>query len=84
MKILEAGNEDLPAVLLIHGFESPYSIWEPYINPYKDKYHFIIPILPGHDKEHKEDQFTTLSSVVDSIIAFLSMKHIKNYLLFME
>lgn len=49
MQILEFGNRNNPTIMLIHGFESPYQIWNDYIEYYKEKYHILIPILPGHD-----------------------------------
>lgn len=55
MKILEFGNKKKDKLILIHGFESPYQIWEPYIDYYKNDYHIVVPILQGHDPDSKED-----------------------------
>lgn len=49
MEILEFGNREHPMLILIHGFESPHQIWEPYIEHYQNDYHVIVPILPGHN-----------------------------------
>ena len=39
--------------MLVHGFESPYQIWIDYIEHYKENYHILVPILPGHDVQEK-------------------------------
>lgn len=49
MEILEFGNPKNKKIILIHGFEVPYQIWEEYIEYYKDYFHVIVPILPGHN-----------------------------------
>lgn len=55
MKILEYGNRANEKIILIHGFQSPVRIWEKYIENYLNDFHIIVPVLPGHDPETKED-----------------------------
>ena len=55
MEILEFGNKEKDKIILIHGFETPYQIWEKYIEHYKNDYHIIVPILQGHNPNMKED-----------------------------
>lgn len=55
MRILEFGDKGNRKLVLIHGFQSPYQIWEPYIEHYKRDFHILIPVLPGHDPDRKED-----------------------------
>ena len=55
MEILEFGNKEKEKIILIHGFETPYQIWEKYIEHYKNDYHIIVPILQGHNPNMKED-----------------------------
>lgn len=55
MEILEFGNKSKEKIILIHGFESPYQIWNDYIDYYKKDFHVIVPILPGHNPKEKED-----------------------------
>ena len=55
MEILEYGNKEKEKIILIHGFESPYQIWEEYIEYYKMDYHILVPILPGHNPNEKEE-----------------------------
>ena len=55
MQILEYGNPESEKIILIHGFESPYQIWDEYVEKYKEKYCVIVPILPGHNVNERED-----------------------------
>jgi len=55
MEILEFGNKENKKIILIHGFQSPYQVWNEYIEYYKNKYHIIVPILPGHNPKKKEE-----------------------------
>lgn len=55
MEILEYGDKANRKIILIHGFESPYQIWEPYIEHYQKDFHVIVPILPGHNPQVKEE-----------------------------
>lgn len=55
MEILEFGNKEKPKIILIHGFQVPYQIWEDYIDYYKGDFHIIVPILAGHNPEETED-----------------------------
>lgn len=55
MEILEFGDKSNKKIILIHGFESPYQIWEKYIRHYEKDFHVIVPILPGHNPDCKEE-----------------------------
>ena len=55
MKILEFGNSGNKKLLLIHGFQSPWQVWDKYIEHYKNDFHIIVPIITGHDPDKKED-----------------------------
>ena len=55
MEILEFGNKKNKKIILIHGFQSPYQVWEEYIEHYKEDYHIIVPILPGHNPKKQEE-----------------------------
>ena len=55
MRILEFGNKENKKLLLIHGFQSPWQVWNPFIAHYETQYHILVPVLPGHDPEVKED-----------------------------
>lgn len=66
MEILEFGSKQNKSMLLLHGFQCPYQIWNEYIAYYKDRYHIIVPILEGHDPKKKED-FVSLQQTAKGI-----------------
>lgn len=71
MKILEFGDTSKRKIVLIHGFQCPWQVWNKYIEYYKNKFHIIVPIMSGHNPEIKED-----------FISFKSdAKEIENYIL---
>lgn len=55
MEILEFGDNSKRKLILVHGFQSPYQVWNQYIEHYKKTFHMIVPILPGHNPKQKED-----------------------------
>ena len=75
MQILEYGNPEQKKIILIHGFESPYQIWNDYIEHYKEKYCVIVPILPGHNVNEKED-FVSFHKCVEELENYLSIPNI--------
>ena len=54
VEILEFGNKENKSIILMHGFQCPYQIWNKYIEYYKDKYHIVVPIFEGHNPKKKE------------------------------
>lgn len=66
MQILEYGNPELEKIILIHGFESPYQIWNDYIDYYKEKYCVIVPILTGHNVNEQEE-FESFEKCVEEL-----------------
>ena len=55
MKILEFGDVGKRKIVLLHGFQCPWQVWEKYIEYYKNEFHVIVPIMSGHNPEVKED-----------------------------
>ncbi|MBQ3330442.1 MAG: alpha/beta hydrolase [Ruminococcus sp.] len=55
MKIFEFGDQSKDKLLLIHGFQQPWQVWNAYIDHFKCNYHVIVPVLSGHDPDQKED-----------------------------
>lgn len=74
MQILEYGNPELEKIVLIHGFESPYQIWNDYVEHYKEKYCVIVPILPGHNVNEKED-FESFQKSVEELENYYISRH---------
>ena len=56
MEILEYGDPKNKKIILIHGFQRPYQIWNDYIEYYKNNYFVIVPILEGHNVNDKEKE----------------------------
>lgn len=77
MQILEYGDITKEKIILIHGFESPYQIWEKYILEYEKDYHILIPILPGHNPNDIEE-FITFDKICEDIENYILEKYNKN------
>lgn len=72
MKILEFGDKSKPPILLIHGFQCPWQIWNPYIAHYESRYRIIIPVLTGHDVDSAEDFISVEATVTELEEALVS------------
>lgn len=55
MEILEFGNPENRSLLLLHGLESPWQVWKPVIEAYRERFHILVPILPGHNPDLPEE-----------------------------
>lgn len=77
MEILEYGDKTKRKIILIHGFESPYQIWEPYIEHYKNDFHVIVPILPGHNPR-VEEEFVSFEACAKELEDFYIKKYGKD------
>ena len=74
MEILEYGNPKNNKIILIHGFESPYQIWNDYIEYYKKEYCVIVPILTGHNINENKD-FETFDKCVKELEDYYISKY---------
>src|SRR3954468_319619 len=67
----EAGPQDAPAILLLHGFPTSSQMFRNLIPALADKYHVIAPDYPGygHSSMPAHDKFAytfdNLASVID-------------------
>lgn len=77
MEILEFGDKNKRKLILIHGFQCPYQIWYKYIEHYKNDFHIIVPIMPGHNPKLKED-FISFSDTAKEIEDYLLSRYEKN------
>lgn len=66
MEVLEFGDKGKRRIILIHGFQSPYQVWEKYIKHYESQFHMIVPILPGHNPKQIED-FISFEKAADEL-----------------
>ena len=67
MEILSLGASNKPIIIFIHGFASPYQIWNPYIDFFNSRYRIVVPILPGHNV-NKKDEFTSFDDAVNDFL----------------
>ncbi len=74
MEILEYGNPKQDKIILIHGLESPYQIWDDYIDYYKNDYCLVVPILTGHNINEDID-FESLEKCVKELEDFYISKY---------
>lgn len=65
MKILEYGNFNNKKLMLIHGFQLPYQIWNEYIEYFKDKYHVLVVVLEGHYPDN--NRFISFKDIASKI-----------------
>jgi pimeloyl-ACP methyl ester carboxylesterase len=52
-RVLEAGREDAPALVLIHGFLESRRTWDDLIDDLAERFHVIAPDLPGFGESEK-------------------------------
>ena len=50
MKILEFGDKSKRKIILVHGFQSPWQVWEKYIEHFKNDFHIIVPYSKKADE----------------------------------
>lgn len=77
MDILEFGDKSKRKIILIHGFQCPFQVWDKYIEHYKNDFHIIVPILPGHNPKLKED-FISFSDTATELEDYLISRYGKN------
>lgn len=82
MEILEFGDTSKKKLIFIHGFQSMWYVWEKYIEYYKNDYHIIVPILPGHNPNKKEE-FNSFDETAKELEDYCINKYGKNiYLIY--
>jgi pimeloyl-ACP methyl ester carboxylesterase len=52
-RVLEAGRESAPALVLIHGFLESHRTWDDLIDELAERFHVIAPDLPGFGESEK-------------------------------
>ena len=77
MKILEFGDTSKNKIILIHGFQCPWQVWNKYIEHYKNRFHIIVPIMSGHNPEVKDD-FISFTSDAKEIEEYILSRYGKN------
>ena len=81
----EAGPQDAPSVLLLHGFPTSSQMYRNLIPALADKYHVVAPDYPGygHSEMPSRDKFTytfdNLAKVVDRFTEQIGLKSFALY-----
>jgi pimeloyl-ACP methyl ester carboxylesterase len=52
-RVLEAGREGAPALVLIHGFLESHRTWDDLVDDLAERFHVIAPDLPGFGESEK-------------------------------
>ncbi len=66
MQFKHFGDENKPVVVLLHGGGLSWWMWEPHIAMLNEDYHFILPIIDGHDID--DITFSNISDSSDHLI----------------
>ena len=83
----EAGPQEAPAVLLLHGFPSSSRMWEPLLPLLADRYHLIAPDYPGFGNSSAPSPadftytFDNIAGVISELVAVLRLSR---YVLLMQ
>src|SRR5882757_10249277 len=83
----EAGPQDAPTVLLLHGFPSSSHMFRNLIPVLADKYHVVAPDFPGYGESSAPSvddfdySFERLASVTEKFTAEL---HLSSYALYLS
>ncbi len=70
MRFLEFGNKQNKKLLLIHGYNASWKMWNFYVKKLEVNYHIILPILDGHDEKIKSN-FISVEKCADNIIDYV-------------
>lgn len=69
MTVHEFGKENKDAMLLIHPSVVKWDYFEYVIPLLEDRYHLIVPALPGYDFEQPGD-FTSVEGIAEKLAAW--------------
>lgn len=75
MRFIETGKPNKKVMLLVHGMQVPWQVWNEHIRYFSSEYHVIVPILSGHDPE-EESTFLSIQEEALKIESFLIRHHI--------
>lgn len=81
----EVGTENLPTLLLLHGFPSSSHMFRDLINDLSDKYYIIAPDYPGFGQSDAPNTdelnytFDNISLIIERFIDLLDLKDINLY-----
>jgi pimeloyl-ACP methyl ester carboxylesterase len=83
----EAGPNDAPTVVLLHGFPSSSHMFRELIPRLSDKYHVVAPDYPGYgysDAPSPEQYVYTFDHLADTVDHFLTQQGITKYSIYIQ
>lgn len=83
----EAGPQEGPVILLLHGFPSSSRMYEPLLQRLSDSYRLIAPDLPGfgHSSAPDPGLFNyTFDHLAEVILGFVRQLNLQRYVLFVQ
>ena len=83
----EAGPEDAPTLLLLHGLPSSSRMFQPLLTRLADKYHLVAPDYPGFghsDWPDPKDYKYTFDHIADVMNGFTETLGLSSYTLYMQ
>lgn len=83
----EAGPEDAPTILLLHGFPTSSHMFRDLIPLLADCYHLVAPDYPGfgYSSTPRVAEFNyTFDALADLILAFTDALDLKHYLIYLQ
>jgi pimeloyl-ACP methyl ester carboxylesterase len=83
----DAGNQDAPVLLLLHGLPSSSRMYEPLLRRLSDGHHLVAPDYPGfgHSAAPAPDAFAyTFDHIAEVISRFTEILNLPRYNLFMQ
>lgn len=78
MRIHLYGVPEHPKMLLIHGVLTPWQIWEPQIQYYKERYYVLVVELDGHTQD-KASRFVSMELEAEKIEKYCEDREIKEF-----
>lgn len=70
MRFLKFGESQGPVVVLVHGAQVPWEVWEPQIERLGNRYSVVVAVLPGHDVS-SEESFRSIERAAEEIESYL-------------
>ena len=58
-------------MILIHGVLTPWQIWKPQIDYFKDNYHVVVPALDAHI-ENEKSEFVSIEKEAEMIEEYVN------------
>jgi pimeloyl-ACP methyl ester carboxylesterase len=83
----EAGPDNAPVILLLHGFPSSSRMFETLIPLLADRYHLVAPDYPGFGNSQAPSPETfsyTFAAITDIVDAFTASLHLDRYALYVQ